>query len=116
MKEELKFLRLKFVNFERSIQKLTDLYSNHLLFLEFKTNICRNYKNRHMKTNVLFLLTFVFIISFSSKAQRGVRIAYIDTEYILEKVPEYQEATTQLNEKILKWKNEIENYIDKKNN
>ena len=47
-----------------------------------------------MKTNVLFLLTFVFIISFSSKAQRGVRIAYIDTEYILEKVPEYQDATT----------------------
>ncbi len=61
-----------------------------------------------MKTNVLFLLTFVFIISFSSKAQRGVRIAYIDTEYILENVPEYQEATSQLNQKILKWKNEIE--------
>jgi Skp family chaperone for outer membrane proteins len=108
LKEELKFLRLKFVNFERSIQKSTDLYRNHLSFLEFKTNNFRNYKNRHMKTNVLFLLTFVFIISFSSKAQRGVRIAYIDTEYILEKVPEYQEATTQLNEKILKWKNEIE--------
>ncbi|HEY5687419.1 MAG TPA: OmpH family outer membrane protein, partial [Yeosuana sp.] len=61
-----------------------------------------------MKTNVLFLLTFVFIISFSSTAQRGVRIAYIDTEYILEHVPEYQEATTQLNQKIVKWKNEIE--------
>jgi Skp family chaperone for outer membrane proteins len=61
-----------------------------------------------MKTNVLFLLTIVFIISFSSQAQRGVRIAYIDTEYILEKVPEYQEATAQLNDKVLKWKNEIE--------
>ncbi|MCF8274113.1 MAG: OmpH family outer membrane protein [Flavobacteriaceae bacterium] len=61
-----------------------------------------------MKTNVLFLLTFVFIISFSSQAQRGVRIAYIDTEYILEKVPEYQEATVQLNDKVLKWKSEIE--------
>ena len=108
MKAELKFLRLKFVNFERSIQKLTDLNSNHLSFLEFKTNNFRNYKNRHMKTNVLFLLTFVFIISFSSQAQRGVRIAYIDTEYILEKVPEYQDATTQLNQKILKWKSEID--------
>ncbi|MFH6768550.1 OmpH family outer membrane protein [Gaetbulibacter aquiaggeris] len=108
MKEELKFLRLKFVNFERSIQKLTDLIRNHLLFLEFKVNNNRNYKNRHMKTNVLFLLTFVFIFSFSSKAQRGVRIAYIDTEYILENVPEYQEATLQLNQKILKWKSEIE--------
>jgi Skp family chaperone for outer membrane proteins len=108
LKEELKFLRLKFVNFERSIQKLADLNRNHLSFLEFKTDNYRNYKNRHMKTNVLFLLTFVFIISFSSKAQRGVRIAYIDTEYILEKVPEYQDATIQLNQKILKWKSEIE--------
>lgn len=61
-----------------------------------------------MKTNVLFLLTIVFIFSLSSHAQRGVRIAYIDTEYILEKVPEYQEATAQLNDKVLKWKNEIE--------
>ncbi|MFH4964585.1 OmpH family outer membrane protein [Gaetbulibacter sp. M235] len=61
-----------------------------------------------MKTNVLFLLTFVFIINFSTHAQRGVRIAYIDTEYILEKVPEYQEATAQLNDKVIKWKNEID--------
>lgn len=61
-----------------------------------------------MKTNVLFLLTFVFIISFSAKAQKGVRIAYIDTEYILEKVPEYQEASSQLDQKVQKWKGEIE--------
>tara|TARA_R110000868_G_scaffold44318_6_gene148196 strand:- start:5388 stop:6410 length:1023 start_codon:yes stop_codon:yes gene_type:complete len=62
-----------------------------------------------MKTNVLFLLTVVFVLSvFTSQAQRGVRIAYIDTEYILEKVPEYQEATLQLNDKVQKWKNEIE--------
>jgi Skp family chaperone for outer membrane proteins len=49
-----------------------------------------------MKHNVLFLLTLVFMLSFYSHAQRGVRIAYIDTEYILENVPEYQEATSQL--------------------
>lgn len=61
-----------------------------------------------MKINVLFLVIFIFLISFSSKAQRGVRIAYIDTEYILENVPEYQEATSQLNEKVQKWKSEIE--------
>lgn len=61
-----------------------------------------------MKTNVLFLLAFVFCFSYSSQAQRGVRIAYIDTEYILEKVPEYQEATDQLNQKVQKWKSEIE--------
>jgi len=65
--------------------------------------------NRHpIKHNVLFLLTLVFMLSFYSHAQRGVRIAYIDTEYILENVPEYQEATAQLEEKAQKWKNEIQ--------
>ncbi|WP_308991362.1 OmpH family outer membrane protein [Mariniflexile litorale] len=61
-----------------------------------------------MKNNVLFLLTLVFMISVSVNAQRGVRIGYIDTEFILENIPEYQEATAQLNEKASKWKNDIE--------
>jgi Skp family chaperone for outer membrane proteins len=61
-----------------------------------------------MKNNVLFLLTLVFMISLTLHAQRGVRIGYIDTEFILENVPEYQEATTQLNAKADKWKNEID--------
>ncbi|ULC59382.1 OmpH family outer membrane protein [Flaviramulus sp. BrNp1-15] len=61
-----------------------------------------------MKNNVLFLLTLVFMLSLSIHAQRGVRIAYVDTEYILENVPEYQEATAQLNDKAQKWKNEIQ--------
>ncbi|NMH87594.1 OmpH family outer membrane protein [Flavivirga algicola] len=60
-----------------------------------------------MKNKVLFLLTLVFMVSLTIHAQRGVRIAYIDTEYILENVPEYQEATAQLNQKADKWKNEI---------
>lgn len=63
-----------------------------------------------MKNNVLFLLTLVFItsVSVSVNAQRGVRIGYIDTEFILENIPEYQEATSQLNDKANKWKNEID--------
>jgi len=61
-----------------------------------------------MKNNVLFLLTLVFITSFTVNAQRGVRIGYIDTEFILENIPEYQEASTQLNDKADKWKNEIQ--------
>ena len=60
-----------------------------------------------MQNKVLFLLTLV-LLSISAHAQRGVRVAYIDTEYILENVPEYQEAITQLNQKADKWKNEIE--------
>lgn len=61
-----------------------------------------------MQNKVLFLLTIVLTLSISTYAQRGVRIAYIDTEYILENVPEYQEATAQLNDKAEKWKNEIQ--------
>ena len=61
-----------------------------------------------MKTKVLFLLTFMLLMCISINAQRGVRIGYIDTEYILENVPEYQEATTQLESKAQKWKSEID--------
>ncbi|MEL0652911.1 OmpH family outer membrane protein [Algibacter sp. TI.3.09] len=48
------------------------------------------------------------MLTLSVHAQRGVSLAYIDSEYILENVPEYQEATAQLNEKADKWKNEIQ--------
>jgi len=48
-------------------------------------------------------------------AQKSQRIAYIDSEYILENMPEYVEAQANLNEKISKWqqvlnakKNEVE--------
>ncbi|WP_139001513.1 OmpH family outer membrane protein [Hyunsoonleella aestuarii] len=64
-----------------------------------------------MKLKVLFLLTFVTMLCFSAQAQRGVRIGYIDTEYILENVPEYQEATAQLESKVQKWKTEIDSRL-----
>ncbi|MFG6688011.1 OmpH family outer membrane protein [Mariniflexile sp. HNIBRBA6329] len=48
------------------------------------------------------------MITLSVNAQRGVRIGYIDTEFILENIPEYQEATAQLNDKADKWKNDID--------
>ena len=57
---------------------------------------------------VLFLMTMLGLLSFNSNAQRGVRIGYIDTEYILQNVPEYQEATSQLETKVQQWKKEIE--------
>ena len=61
-----------------------------------------------MRRNVLFLLIITILLSLNAHAQRGVRIAYIDTEYILENVPEYQEAMTQLDDKAQKWKIEIQ--------
>ncbi len=64
-----------------------------------------------MKLKVLFLVATVFMLSMSSFAQRGVRIGYIDTEYILQNVPEYQQATSQLETKVQKWKSEIEQQL-----
>ena len=61
-----------------------------------------------MKSKVLFLVAIISLMSFVSNAQRGVRIGYIDTEYILENIPEYQEANTQLESKVQQWKTEIE--------
>ncbi|GGK12498.1 membrane protein [Yeosuana aromativorans] len=88
-------------------KKGAELKIKSSVVLEFIDNKLE--KIKQMKTNVLFLLTVVFLSGiFTTQAQRGVRIAYIDTEYILEKVPEYQEATAQLEDKVQKWKNEIE--------
>jgi Skp family chaperone for outer membrane proteins len=61
-----------------------------------------------MTSKVLFLAAMIILMSFVSHAQRGVRIGYIDTEYILENVPEYQEANSQLESKVQQWKKEIE--------
>ena len=61
-----------------------------------------------MKSKVLFLVAIISLMSFVSNAQRGVRIGYIDTEYILENIPEYQEANSQLESKVQQWKTEIE--------
>jgi Skp family chaperone for outer membrane proteins len=52
------------------------------------------------------LLLLPFFIS--SQAQRGAKIGFVDTEFILENVPEYQEAMTQLDEKVKAWRTEIE--------
>ncbi len=60
-----------------------------------------------MKTNVLLILASVFLVS-QVFAQRGVRIGYVDMEYILENVEEYREASEQLEDKAQRWKIEIE--------
>ncbi len=60
-----------------------------------------------MKTNVL-LITMAFLTTCATFSQRGVRIGYVDMEYILENVEEYREANEQLENKVQKWKLEIE--------
>lgn len=53
----------------------------------------------------IVLLSFVF----QAQAQsRGIKIGYIDMEYILQNVPDYTEANNQLEQKAQKWKQDIE--------
>ncbi len=62
-----------------------------------------------MKTTKFFLIAIALLGSvFTAQAQRGARIGYIDMEYILESVPDYQEASTQLDGKVQRWKKDIE--------
>ncbi|MCG2418614.1 OmpH family outer membrane protein [Aequorivita sp. F47161] len=62
-----------------------------------------------MKTKkILFFTLSLFCFTFMAEAQRGVRIGYIDMEYILESVPEYREASIQLEGKVQRWKQDIE--------
>jgi len=63
-----------------------------------------------MKTKVLLIFAIVSWLAFtqSANAQKGIRIGYIDMAYILENVPEYNEASSELETKVQKWKVEIE--------
>ena len=62
-----------------------------------------------MKTKkIIFLTLAIFSFSYMATAQRGVRIGYIDMEYILESVPEYREASIQLEGKVQRWKQDLE--------
>ena len=59
-----------------------------------------------MKKNYFFII--LFLISYLVSAQRSVKIGYIDTEYILENLPEYNQVSDRLEEKAVGWKKEIE--------
>ncbi|WP_395063010.1 OmpH family outer membrane protein [Flavobacterium sp.] len=62
-----------------------------------------------MKKYLVLVLLTSLLVSNNAKAQtRGIKIGYIDMEYILEKVPDYAEAKNQLEQKAEKWKQEIE--------
>ena len=55
------------------------------------------------------VLVLIMTVSITVQSQsRGVKIGYIDMEYILQNVPDYMEAKNQLEQKAQKWKQEIE--------
>lgn len=66
-----------------------------------------------MKTIKFIFLSFALVFfTLSVQAQRGARMGYLDMEYILESVPEYQEASTQLAGKVQRWKKDLDKMND----
>ncbi len=69
-----------------------------------------------MKTlrNILMLMVFVTILTVESRAQlQNQKFAYVDTEYILKNIPEYNDAQEELNALSQKWEKEVKAVYDK---
>jgi len=92
-----------FLNIQLTIMNLFSKKNEH-------PNSTKSFVN---KTKKLFFISLILLsFTFAAHAQRGVRIGYIDMEYILQNVPEYTEASLQLEGKVQRWKNDIEKKID----
>jgi Skp family chaperone for outer membrane proteins len=60
-----------------------------------------------MKRYLIVLFTALASLSAAAQA-KGVKIAYIDMEYILSKAPDFAEAKNQLEQRAAKWKQEMD--------
>jgi len=60
------------------------------------------------KQFLVIIFTIAFTFSMNAQSGRGIRIGYIDMEYILQNVPDFIEAKNQLELKAQKWKQEAE--------
>jgi outer membrane protein len=61
-------------------------------------------KNTQMK-KIIILAAIIFAMGLSISAQK---YAYVNTDYILDNVPEYADAQAQLDELSVQWQKEIE--------
>ncbi|TDE31955.1 MULTISPECIES: OmpH family outer membrane protein [Flavobacterium] len=61
-----------------------------------------------MRKQFLYLFLVLVIVQTIDAQTRGTKLGYIDMEYILQNVPDYTEAKTQLEQKAEKWKLEID--------
>ena len=61
-----------------------------------------------MRKHFLFPFLAFIVLSTINGQTKGIKIGYIDMEYILQNVTDYTEAKSQLDQKAQKWKQEIE--------
>jgi Skp family chaperone for outer membrane proteins len=68
-----------------------------------------NYYNKRLRNmkNGLIIILF-FLITGAIFSQKGIKIGYIDTEYILENLSEYSEVSERLEAQAQKWNSEIQ--------
>jgi len=64
-------------------------------------------KKKRMRVTSVFLIVLLGF-GFMLSAQKPQRVAYIDMNYILENIPEYQNAQSQLNSKVKKWQEKLD--------
>ena len=56
----------------------------------------------------LILLLFVLMNSVSGFSQAAAKFGYVDTDYILDQIPEYKAAQNELDKTSIQWQKEIE--------
>lgn len=63
-----------------------------------------------MKTRTLILTAFLMMLGITTvKAQGNQKIAYVDTDYILQNIPEYGDAQEEINQMSVQWEKELRN-------
>ena len=72
--------------------------------------MCFDMKKR---TSVLLLIICMFLGVSTVKAQGNQKFAYVDTEYILQNIPEYGDAQEEINQMSVGWQKELKNLRDK---
>ncbi|HQQ13123.1 MAG TPA: OmpH family outer membrane protein, partial [Bacteroidales bacterium] len=62
---------------------------------------------------ILAVATFILVSSTGFAQLQGQKFAYVDTEYILKNIPEYNDAQEELNALSQKWEKEVKALYDK---
>ena len=61
-----------------------------------------------MRTTSVLLLSLLMMLGISTaKAQGSQKMAYVDTEYILQNIPEYGDAQEEINQMSVRWEKDL---------
>lgn len=59
-------------------------------------------------TKISIVVLFALMLTFTAQNMQAQKYAYVDTEYILDNIPEYSDAQDELDAMSVKWQKEIE--------